>query len=237
MRMIHHTTLAALVSLLLTGLPAKANLIEANDPRFGLNSLTVDTTTGLAWLDLTASAGLSYQQVLADTQPGGIFSGFRFAKAPEVLTLYASAGIPGPGNYPGSVPGDQAILNLISLVGATSFQDGNPETLGISGTSETFGRVVPGLDFLYVSGVPTYAVTGVPGQTLVYGETTSFPTVGSWLVSPVPESADSSIYVLAVAGLIGFAFLQRHQKNAARAPGLDGMPSESQVERARSPAP
>jgi hypothetical protein len=214
MRILHHTTLAALVSLLLTGLPAKANLIEANNPRFGVNSLTVDTTTGLAWLDLTASAGLSYQQVLADTQPGGLFSGFRFATAPEVLKLYTSAGIPGTGNYPGLAPGDQAILNLISLVGATSFQDGNPETLGISGTSVLFGRVVPGLDFLYTNGVPTYAVSGVPGQTLVYGETTSSPTVGSWLVSPVPESADSSIYVLAAAGLIGFAFLERHQKHA-----------------------
>jgi hypothetical protein len=211
MRMIHYTTLAALVSLLLTGLPAKATLIQADDPRFGLNSLTVDTTTRLAWLDLTASAGLSYRQVLADTQPGGIFSGYRFATAQEVLTLYASAGIPGTGEYPGSAPGDQSILTLISLIGATSFQDGQPETFGISGTAVLNGQVVPGLDFLYVSGVPTYAVSGVPGQTLVYGEDTSFPTVGSWLVSPVPESADSSIYVLAAAGLIGFAFLQRQQ--------------------------
>src|ERR1039458_10013985 len=160
MKMIHHTTLAALVLLLLPGLPAKANLMEATDPRFGLNSLTIDTMTGLAWLDLTASAGLSYQQVLADTQPGGIFSGFRFATAQEVLVLYASAGIPGTGNYPGSVPGDQAILNLISLIGATSFQDGNPETFGISGTPAPFGRVVSGLDFLYTNGVPTYAVSG-----------------------------------------------------------------------------
>jgi hypothetical protein len=214
MKTIHHTTLAALVSLLLTGLPAKANLIQANDPRFGLNSLTVDTMTGLAWLDLIASAGLSYRQVLADTQPGGIFSGFRFATAQEVLTLYASAGIPGTGDYPGSVPGDQSILTLISLVGATSSQDGHPETFGISATSDFGGRVVPGLDFFYATGVPTYSVSGVPGQTLVYGETTSFPTVGSWLVFPVPEFADSSIYVLAAAGLIGFAFLQRQHKNA-----------------------
>src|ERR1039457_3030873 len=113
MKMTHHTTLAALVLLLLTGLPAKANLMEATDPRFGPNSLTMDTTTRLAWLDLTASAGLPYQQVLADTQPGGIFSGFRFATAPEVLNLYPSAGIPGIGYYPLSTP---PILTLISLI-------------------------------------------------------------------------------------------------------------------------
>ena len=70
MKTIHPIVLAALVSLLLTGLPAKGNLIQASDPRFGLNSLTIDTGTGLGWLNLAASAGLSYQQVLADTTTG-----------------------------------------------------------------------------------------------------------------------------------------------------------------------
>lgn len=207
MKIIQHITLATLISFLLADFPAKANLLQASNPSFGPNSLTVDTSTGLGWLDLTASAGLSYQQVLAATQPGGVYSGFRFATAQEVLNLYSSAGIPGTGYYPASTP---SILSLISLIGATSFQDGHPETLGISGTFYGGGQVVPGMDFLTQNGVPTYFVSGVPGQSLIYGTGTSFPTVGSWLVTTVPEKADASIYVLAGAGLIGFAFLKRH---------------------------
>jgi hypothetical protein len=30
-----------------------ASLMEGIDPNFGVNSLTIDTDTGLAWLDLT----------------------------------------------------------------------------------------------------------------------------------------------------------------------------------------
>ena len=219
MRMVHHTTLAALVSLLLTGLPAKANLIEVTDPRFGQNSLTVDTTTGLAWLDLTASAGLSYQQVLADTQPGGIFSGFRFATAPEVLNLYTSAGIPGTGYYPLSTP---PILTLISLIGASGTINGLPGMLGLSATAASFdSQYAPAIYATGVSGIQEYWVNGGgynSGGTS-YGVTTSYPELGSWLVSSVPESSDASIYVLAAAGLIGFAFLQRPQRNAACASG------------------
>ena len=219
MKMTHHTTLAALVLLLLTGLPAKANLIEANNPRFGVNSLTVDTTTGLAWLDLTASAGLPYQQVLADTQPGGIFSGFRFATAPEVLNLYTSAGIPGIGYYPLSTP---PILTLISLIGATGTINGEPGLLGLSATAASFdSQYAPAIYATGVSGIQEYWVNGGgynSGGTS-YGVTTSYPELGSWLVSSVPESSDASIYVLAAAGLIGFAFLQRPQRNAACASG------------------
>src|SRR5450756_2195430 len=181
--------LATLISLLAVGLPAPANLIQTTDPSFGLNSLTIDTTTGLTWLDLTASAGLSYQQVLTATLPGGIFSGFRYATGPEVISLYTDAGIPGVGYYSASNP---AITSFISLVGATSSQDGHPETFGISGTSDGSGsQFVPGIDFFYNTGVPTYQVTGIPGQggDLSYGVTTSFPTVGSWLVA-VPETGE-----------------------------------------------
>ena len=213
MKTLHHITLVSVASLLLGGLPAKAILIQSTDPSFGLNSLTIDTSTGLGWLDLTASAGLSYQQVLADTQLGGIFSGFRLATAQEVLTLYNSAGIPGTGDYPASTP---AILSLISLVSATSFQDGHPEAFGITATTyqigSQFATVGAGMDYFLDNGVPEYQVDGALGQPgFGLGETYGTPTVGSWLVADVPETTDASIYILAAAGLICFSFLQRRQ--------------------------
>jgi hypothetical protein len=196
-------------SIWLAGMSAKANLIQATDPSFGANSLTIDTSSGLGWLNLTASAGLSYQQVQADTQPGGIFYGFRFATAQEVLNLYSSAGF-STGNYPSAT---QPILLFLSMIGATSYQDGNPETFGISGTALEGLQIVPGVDFFYNSGVPTYGVTGVPGSTLAYGPGTAYPTVGSWLVEDVPEKADPIIYVLA-AGAVAAIVSWHRRRNA-----------------------
>jgi hypothetical protein len=219
MTTIRHITLATLVSLLLTGLPARANLIQASDPRFGLNSLTIDTSTGLGWLDLTASAGLSYQQVLADTQPGGVYSGFRFATVPEVLNLYSAAGIPSTGYYSLSTP---SIPTLISLVGPSGLINGQPGIIGLSATSALPGaQDAPAIYATGVNGIDVYWVNGGGagyGGGTAYGVTTSYPELGSWLVSNVPDSSDASIYVLAAASLIGFKYLHRRQNAASTAP-------------------
>ena len=214
MKITHSLILITLGSVLLTGLPANANLIQASNPSFGPNSLTIDTSTGLGWLDLTASAGLSYQQVLAATQPGGIYSGFRFATAQEVLNLYSSAGIPGTGYYPLSTP---SILSLISLLGATGLINGQPGLIGLSATSQSGAQCAPAIYVTGVDGIQEYWVngggSGYGGGTL-YGVTTSYPILGSWLVSNVPESSDASIYILAAASLIGLKYSQRQRKVA-----------------------
>jgi hypothetical protein len=163
----------------------------------------------LAWLDVAASTGLSYQQVLADTQPGGPFSGFRYATAPEVLSLYASAGIPGSGYYPLSTP---SITSFISLIGATGSINGQPGILALSGTSSFGGsQDAPAIYAFGDDGVQEYWVNsgGYNSDGTAYGATTSYPELGSWLVEPVPENSDASLYVLAAASLMGFAFLVR----------------------------
>jgi len=213
MKIIPHFISAAFILSCLAGQPATANLIQETDPNFGPNSLTVDTSSGLAWLNLNASVGLSYQQVLADTQAGGIFGGFRFATDPEILALYASAGF-STGYFPAS---NQAIPGLISLLGPTSFQYGRGQLVGISGTAQNGLQMVPEVGFVGLNGVPSYYVSGVPGATLAYGDNTSFPGVGSWLVCNVPETADPATYVLAAGSLAGFVLLQKRGKIRSRA--------------------
>lgn len=211
MKTLHHVGLAIIASSLLTGFSAKGTLIPASDPRFGLNSLTIDTSTGLAWLEVSASAGLSYQQVLADTQPGGPFSGYRYATAPEVLSLYGSAGIPGCGYYPLSTP---SITSFISQVGATGSINGQPGILALSGTSSIGGlQDAPAIYAFGYGGIQEYWVNsgGYNSDGTAYAATTSYPELGSWLVTPVPEHSDSSIYFVAAASLMGFAFLQRRR--------------------------
>jgi len=198
-----------LASLVLAGFPAKANLIPATEPGFGLNSLTVDTATGLGWLELTASTGRSYQQVLAATQPGGIYSGFRFATAPEVLNLFSDGGIPGTGYYSLSTP---AIQSVITLLGASGLINGLPGLFGLSATSTSPGvQNAPAIYATGNNGTEEYWVNGggaLYGGGTEYGVTTSDPALGSWLVANVPESPDATLYVLAAASLIGFRYFQ-----------------------------
>jgi hypothetical protein len=195
------STLSIILVLLLSKAVISAALVAADDPRYGVGTLTLDTSSGLAWLDLPVSRGYSYLQALAATQPGGAFDGFRFATAQEVVALCTSAGIPGPDWYVESSPAIQPILSLISLVGATSSQDGRPEAHGISGTMFDNGsHWAVGLDFWYVTGVPGYGVDGLPGQTpgFAIGDTASLPVYGNWLVEPIPEPSPWAFGVLAV---------------------------------------
>jgi len=206
MRTIHRIILVTIVFLLWNAPPAEAILYLATDPNFGPNSVTVDTSTGLGWLNLTETVGLSYNQVLAETQPGGTFSGYSFATVPEVMTLYASAGIPGPGYYPLSSP---SIQSLFSLVGSTWSVDGLPATQGFSATPNGTLQDCPQI---YASGVNSglnYLVSGPGFYLLAVNPTLSATGLGSWLVKEVPEPSDLGICVLAAFSLIGFELVQR----------------------------
>jgi hypothetical protein len=175
---------------------ASASLRSADDPRFGMNALTLDTASGLAWLNLLRSTNLSYEDVTLATQPGGVFEGFRYATPEEVFGLFRHAEI-ASGFVLESSDEAKNVSSLISLLGSTSSQDGRNETFGISGTSSGepwHGRVVMGLDFFFGNGVPGY-LTPFPSPTLIYADTTSYPEVGNWLVRVVPEP-----------GIGGFAF-------------------------------
>lgn len=188
--------LLALLSLV--GLSVRATLVTGTDPRFGPNSLTIDTRTQMAWLDLNESLGLSYNQALADTLPGGLFDGYRFATVPDVLGLYSSAGIPTNGYYSLENP---SIASLISLVGPTGTFQGWPEIAGITGSFNDRGLLYSAQ--MYASGVNSqlyYLVTCGPGLfDTQYGPDFSAPDLGDWLVKEVPEPG---IGLMAIGGLL-----------------------------------
>jgi hypothetical protein len=76
-----------LLEIFITGGPARSELILKNDPVFGTNSIVLDTSTGLEWLNLRFSTDLSPAEVLAELQPGGEFAGFRYATQDEFTSL------------------------------------------------------------------------------------------------------------------------------------------------------
>jgi hypothetical protein len=225
MKSLHSLTLTLLVSLSLVRLPAKAELLQATDPRFGPNSLTIDTAPNfgaqLAWLDLTASAGLTYNQVLVGTGYGGIFSGYRLASDDEIRGLLYHAGIPGTGVYPLT---NGSIQSLISLLGPTVLGGGTgadgtrlPDSIfGVSGSYTSDGRQDRAqITFHYDPPIGTYDyVVSAPAPGLGVLRTQSSTQYGYWLVTeaPVPEPSACS---MTIAGLIGLAFVKRRKRGGA----------------------
>jgi hypothetical protein len=82
-----------LVGLAASSLAARAELISLDSP-FGAGTVTLDTETGLQWLDLDITAGRSFNDISGELGVGGEFEGYRFATTDEVLDLWTHAGIP-----------------------------------------------------------------------------------------------------------------------------------------------
>jgi len=200
---------ATIALLLMKAWHAEADLYQTSDPYFGPNSVTVDTSSELGWLNLSFTTDLSYDQVIADTQPGGILSSYRFATVPEVIGLFNSAGIPATGYYPQSTP---AIPYLISLIGTTGLINGEPGFIARSGTwLSNQGQYSPSIYLFDVNMTPTYRVSD--GDAV--GTANSGPDLGNWLVKEVPEPADTGFLALASAVLVGFRIVQQRKKSEA----------------------
>ena len=173
-------------------------LVSADDPRFGPNSLTVDTRTGLTWLDLPFSSVFSYLQAEAATQSGGQFAGFRHATALEVLSLYNSAGF-GEGLVGQSDPNYPNAVALMSMVGETY----PGAAVGISGTLNGTGQALaPWIgysSFNNVDGIMLTTSRQSPGTySALYDLDIHYPTVGNWLVE-VPEPSVSALLLIVPA--------------------------------------
>ncbi len=178
--------------------PAKAALISLNDPVFGVDSITRDTDTNLEWLDVPLSQGRTFIDVAGEFGSGGQFEGFRYANAANFETLVLNAGIPAINV---TVTGDLTpFTNLIDLLGATSFQGSNPQTLGfLSDPAGSQSRVNGDLDFFFSNGVPAYQANTLISR----GETVSFSTVGHYLVRSVPVPEPSSTLGFFTFGILG----------------------------------
>ena len=172
-------------------------LFSADDPRFGPGSLTVDTRTGLTWLDLPFSTDYSYLQAEAATQPGGRFAGFRHATVLEVLSLYNSAGF-GEGLVAQSDPRYPEAVALLSMIGETEM---NPQSaVGISGTLNGGGLALAPFigysSFNNVDGIMLTTSRQLPGTySALYSLDDAVPTVGNWLVE-VPEPSVCALLMI-----------------------------------------
>jgi len=72
---------------------ANAALIALDDSIHGIDSLTFDDVSGLTWLDVSITAGMTYNQVFGELGSGGQFEGYRYATGAEVEQLLTSSGV------------------------------------------------------------------------------------------------------------------------------------------------
>ncbi len=102
-----------LISLALLGLSVSSAIasLTSGDSSFGLGSITIDSVSGLEWLDLTYTAGWSYDDVSGNLT-GGTWDGWRYATGDEVDAFWANGGSTGTA--------DAWVADVIGLWGTTS---------------------------------------------------------------------------------------------------------------------
>ena len=180
---------------------------------------TIDTETGLEWLDITETVGLSYNAVLGSAFV--VNDGYRYASEAEVFELYNNAGGTGTVNVQFLAENTAPAILLLGLMGCTSELVGNP----CDGVPEDWSTAMWGASSEFIGLIDDHPSGGVLATRWVsYGnDDASFrQDVGSFLVrasgppapnpnlTPVPTLGALSLAMLALfLGLIGFRAVRR----------------------------
>ncbi len=196
-----------LIAVLATGIlvapAAQAKLLEVDLNTPGDALVTRDTDTGLDWLDLTESIGLSFDQVEADV--GGFISdGWRHATGAEVCALFAAADAE-PSPCPGGFVNSFGALTLKSLLGQTFHFANDHSAFGLYDDGDPSGP--GGVGFAQASiGLGSSATSVRDDQR---GSNLASSTEGNFLVRPSPVSMPIGPYsraalviLLALPGLV-----------------------------------
>jgi hypothetical protein len=202
---------ASLIVSLAEQAKAQGSFMQATDPNFGANSLLVDMSTGLIWLNLNYTSGLSYDQVLAQSGPGGEFAGFSYASVQQVYSLFADADIPGPGVYPMSSPVQQSIAGFLPMIaGSVDDQNGRPAAMGITGSTTDGLQASVAIYMVGLNGAAGYNV----GSGASFNPAEGSAPEGNWLVAtvmPIPEPAAWQLALL--GGLLGLGVSRKEWRS------------------------
>jgi hypothetical protein len=189
---------------------AFAGFVTANSS-FGNDTLVLDTQTGIEWLKLDATLGLSYDFVASQLDAGEMFSGFSVASILDVTTLFQDAGVWAP-----LAPLTSASA-LASGAAFAGYFGGYNSGSGISLEGMTNASLAPynfqqrSVGVVYRAGISTsswddaYHSRSGPGSA----------SVGTWLtrsVTPVPEP---TTYVLMLTGLAAVGWATRRRRGPA----------------------
>jgi len=219
-------------------LSANAALLSI-DSSFGADSVTRDTATGLDWLDVTQTRGLSYDQVNAQMVSGGLYEGWRYATVAELDQLIVNFGYSAVNqncSYTAihcdliNVTQAELVETMIRMLGdtydATVDQLNETADVSASGAGYTFGLLGSqnrasgyydaGLIYdretiLRSNGAP-YEDDEDTVQSLTTAFIPSYSTItlGSFLVAPSPVPIPASVWLFASA-LLSLVGIKRKQ--------------------------
>jgi len=221
------TRLKGLTTILVAGLLFVSQMSQAlfisQDSSLGTGSITLDTSTGIEWVDpyLPNTFGtypLSYGEVKTELASGGLLDGFRFATESELSSLLFSSLGYGPlsSQIAPSASDKAAAETLFSFFGSTFSISYGPD----------YKQMI--LDAVYETGVPgqlgrTILSGGKLGSSLLGGSIDAFtmtPTAynydpyGFWLVRDsfgVAVSEPSS-FALLMLGVLSLLIVRRRTR-------------------------
>ena len=211
MKRVLTATACSCVFLLVAPVQA-ASLSSGDDVVFGADSITIDSATGLEWLDWTLSKDRSFADVSTQFGSGGDFEGWRHATVDEVQQLYANAGIThvddGASDY---LP----VFYLAGLLDFTLPDIGSESyTYGLTGTRR--GTIVPPkYSVAYISVDQTDEIGIAFSDYTGYSESDHGIWYGHALVrSPVPEPSSLALLLVGGLGLFGYRARWRNRTPA-----------------------
>jgi hypothetical protein len=204
----------AIAALGLTATTAKAVLIDNG-------STTLDTVTGLEWLDVTATIGQSYNDIIGGFG-GYIASGYRYANITDMCSLFGSLGdaVPGCLAQTGAVEAISATSSgtLVNLLGDTFLANG-PSFFGV--TCGVYDDGNAGDGSVGSGAIKANGFNGNCQQAAVGNTVAAFANnvsvnnsgngfIGSYLVrdTNIPEPGAMALFGL---GVIGAGFARRIQ--------------------------
>jgi hypothetical protein len=217
----HAAGLVLAASLFLTTAPAALAALVSENSVYGANTLTLDTNTGLEWLDVTLTQGQSINTVSSLLGAGQQFAGFRYAFRSELHTLILDGGVSAEPLFFSTAAGNvTAVANLISLLGQTFTQDPLEAdlfgTLGWTGDHGFLGPDDAERGNIYIQrncGNGPCATAQAFGFAQASGLDLAIDTTGSFLVrSAVPEPSTWAMMILGFAG-VGFMAYRRSRKD------------------------